>query len=261
MSSLPARGGRHNGAAIKGTPLPGPEIDAGAAGSALRVNPSSLYGGERLLARLIAQQPRLFRMLSRFNYQPADYLHPQRRHEFIDPAVDARIWDEPRARRALSALILASLDLAERPCFEPGHKAWPIALLDGQRLLRLARYVGAVLLGPQARQSMSREEVLAWKEKLTPQAYQFVMNSASLLPQVKSGTDIDSEMPVEMLGYGWIMRCIDDAPPELLLRARLKCPPLGAALPVSTHRATQVVHAVFSTMEPRWISSFATVRP
>lgn len=213
------------------------------------------------LTELLMRQPALFRRLYRFNYLPADYLHPELRDEFVPSVVNPMVWSEPRARSALSTLILQKLGLQQRSCMDATLKAWPVVLLDHTRLLRLARHVGAVLLGPRVRSSVSREAVLAWKERLTPPVYQFVMHSASLLPQVKSGAAIADDTPVEALGYGWIARSISDAPDELLLRAQLKFPKAAVTpLTVGQARAAQVVMAVSSTLEPRWISSFATPR-
>ncbi|MGI4847213.1 MAG: SctK family type III secretion system sorting platform protein [Janthinobacterium lividum] len=213
------------------------------------------------LRALIAHHPDLFRLMYAFNYAPADYLHPARQQQFLPLPLNQRIWETARARRPLSKLILQQIGLAERPCFDPQQRTWPLALLDRMRMLRLARHVGAVLLAPQARRCVSREEVLAWKERLTPSAYQFVMSSASLLPQVKADAAIDENMSVEQLGFAWIASSLDDAPDELLLRVRLKFPPLHTTLPLSRTRAAHVVHAVFSTLESKWISSCAAMRP
>jgi hypothetical protein len=214
----------------------------------------------RIARGLVARQPALFRRLMIFNYQPASYLHPAWRARFAPPGLAPQVWEQPRSQRPLSKLILASLELEQRPCFDAAQRAWPLALLEGARLERLACHVGAVLLAPQARLSVSREAVLAWKERLTPQAYQFVMSSASLLPSVKEAADIDAGVSAQALGLEWIASSLAGAPEPLLARVRLKFPPDQSLTAIPRQRATQVVSAVFSTLEPRWVSSFAMAR-
>ncbi|MDB5839904.1 MAG: hypothetical protein JWQ23_1856 [Herminiimonas sp.] len=212
------------------------------------------------LRDMIATHPRRFGLLYAFNYRPADYLHPSQRARFAGAGVSEAIWEEPRARRTLSEFILQTLALTERPCFDLAEPAWPTILLDEKRLLRLARHIGAVILGQHVRRSVARDDVLTWKERMTPEAYKFVMTTASLLPHVNAGPAIDDSMAVDALGFSWINASIAGAPDELLVRARLKLPPGPLSLDVPRATACQVVNTVFSVLEPRWFSSFATLK-
>ena len=170
------------------------------------------------------------------------------------------VWDAARARNPLSRFILAELGLEEEVCFDLGRPEWPVALLDAQRLLRLARHIGAVLLAPGLRGSLARHQVLAWKAALTPEAYRFALTSASLLrpagPVLLPGTD----HPPEAIGYAWIDASLEQAPPALAKRARLKLPEPLQAPETSSETARQLVNLTHSALEPAWFSSFAALR-
>lgn len=211
------------------------------------------------LAALAPRQPWLFGLLVAFNYHPADYVHRTRRAVAAAPHGDA-LWSTPRARTALSAMLLQALSLQDRPCADTSRRELPQALLEPARLERLARAVGAVVLGPLIRRSIARADVLRWKEELTPDVYAFAMQSAPLLPlQALLPCEPDCK-PVLDVGCEWIAASLHDAPDELRERALLKLPAevnLGAVDPARAHQVVQCVH---STLEPRWCSSFVTRR-
>lgn len=209
------------------------------------------------LASLAPQQPWLFGRLMSFSYRPADYVHRSRRPAGTRPGCDA-LWSQPRARGALSMLLLKALSLQDRPCADPSCPELPQALLDAARLQHLALAVGAVVLAPRIRRGIARADVLRWKEQLTPELYAFAMHSAPLLPlQGLLPGDLPEAAALE-IGEEWLAASFDGAVEEVRERALLKLPAgvkRGAVDPI---RARQVVQRIHSTLEPRWCSLFAT---
>ncbi len=210
--------------------------------------------------RLARERPDVIRRLLAFNFLPADYLHPSRRYVFTDVDISSEVWRQSRARKTLSSLILQQLKLEAKPCLDSGHWEWTVALLDMESMERLARHLGATILGPTIRRSVSRTEVMHWNDTITPAVYKFVMASASLLktPQIDLAP-LEEETP-ESIGYSWILRCLASGPEELVERAQLKLPFDTAAAETSTHIAREFVLSVLSALEPKWCSTFAKLR-
>jgi len=215
---------------------------------------------ESVLAGVLSTDRVSFRRLYAFNYRPADYVHATRRPLFADGQIAEAIWSEERARNHLSTYILREMELEQKPCLDVARWEWKLVLLDGERLTRLARHIGGALLGPYARRSVVREEVLRWRERLTEEVYQFVVTSASLLRVVESTEQMDPTLPVETIGYGWIQACLASAPIELQARAQLKFPVDVSTTSVPPESARQFVISVLSALEPTWCSSFVTTR-
>jgi type III secretion protein K len=214
----------------------------------------------RQMSDLMSRSPGLFAHIYAFNFRPADYVHVSRRGQFADGIIDDAIWDEPRARQALSAYILQELGVEELFCFEDERPEWPMVLLGDADLVNLARYVGAVILGPLVRRSLVRDEVLRWKERLTPTVYQFVMTSANLLRAIPVPENLDTEADVEAIGFGVIEASMHEAPKALRRRAQLKLPVNSISIELDQEPAHYVVKAVLSALEPQWCSSFV-IRP
>jgi hypothetical protein len=210
------------------------------------------------LAHMALQRPAHFGLLYAFNHRPADYLHASRRARFAAGAGD-RLWEEERARAWLSQWILQQLELSQRTCFDMSCRHWSLALLDAERLLRLARGTGAAIAGPRVRRCVSREQVLAWKSRLTPALYEFAMTTATLLPPAPAAPPAAEDAPIEEIGFGWIDAALAGAPDALRLRAVLKLPAHVAAVPIDAAAARQFVHSVHSALEPQWCSTFATL--
>jgi hypothetical protein len=210
------------------------------------------------LAWLAGERPAVFGLLYAFNHCPADYLHPTRRDRFVAGGGEA-LWREARSRSRLSEFILREVDLLDRPWLDVVRPECPVALLDARRLLLLARCVGAASLWPRVRRSVLRDEVLRWKQRLTPAVYGFLMASAALLPGVAAPATDDDDAPVEATGFGWIRAALAAAPDELRLRVELKLPAEVPAVTADAAAAMHLVRSVHCALEPKWYSSFATL--
>jgi hypothetical protein len=212
------------------------------------------------LVRLIGVQPDIVRTICIFNESPADYIDESRRREFFPMPVDEALWDNTRSRRHLSRHILDRLGVAA--CLETQRPEWPMALLDRGRLDRLALHVAAALVGTRVRRSLSRSEVLRWREWLTPEAHEFALTRASLMP-ASAGVDADAgDTPAEQMGLAWIAAASRRWPEAIARRFTLKLP-AGAsqdAAVVDGTFASRLVSSVLSIVESRWCSSFASMK-
>jgi hypothetical protein len=195
-----------------------------------------------------------------FNHCPADYLHPSRRRDFVPEIDDEALWESPRARSHLSRLVLRRLEL--RNCLERDRPEWPLALLPAGRLPRLGRHVAAALAGAQLRNCISRADVLAWREWLSPEAHEFALTSANLLPRVPHAGVQREGTQAQDLGFGWIAAATRDWPDAIGRRMALKLPPTATAghAGVPPELAQRVVRSILSIVEPAWCSSFAKTR-
>jgi hypothetical protein len=212
------------------------------------------------LVRLIGLQPDIVRSICVFNESPADYIDESRRREFFPMPVEKALWDNTRSRRHLSRHILDRLGVPS--CLEAQRPEWPMALLDRTRLDRLALHVAAALVGARVRRSLSRDEVLRWREWLTPEAHEFALRRASLLP-ASAGVDADAnDAPAEHMGLAWIVAASRRWPESIARRFMLKLP-AGASQDAAVIDGTfawRLVSSVLSIVESRWCSSFASMK-
>lgn len=212
------------------------------------------------LVRLIGVQQDLVRAICTFNQNPADYIDESHLKEFFPAPVAGALWGCPRARRHLSRHILDRIGGA--PCLETQRPEWPVVLLDRPRLDRLARHVAAALVGSRVRRCVSRAEVLKWRDWLSPEAQEFALTRAGLLPfSVDAGADPE-RMPAQQLGHAWIISASGRWAKPIARRFTLKLPAAAsrAADAIDGAFASRLVSSVLSIVEPRWCSSFATMR-
>lgn len=209
---------------------------------------------------LLTSSPAIFSQLYAFNYTPASYLHPTRRAQFFDDALPAFVWEQPRVWEKLSAQMLVQLGLSDQPCVDFPHPKWELALLPLSRQQRLAQYMGAIVLGARIRSSLAREQVLSWKEQLGHEAFQFVMNSACLLPSIHIEDEALGTKDVEQIGYDMICASMSDSPQEMRQRALLKMPLQTKSSTISLKLIKQLTQTVLVTVEAEWHSSFAAIK-
>jgi hypothetical protein len=212
------------------------------------------------VARLIGAQPDLVRSICTFNENPADYMADSRREAFFAEPIDPALWLNERSRRHLSRHILDQLNIP--PCLEAHRPEWPVALLEWPRLERLARHVAAALVGARVRHCVSRIEVLKWRDWLSPDAHEFALTRAGLLPiNADAGSGI-AGTSAQALGLAWIVAATRRWPEAIARRFMLKLPAgdIGEAQGVDDALASRLVSSVLSIVESRWCSSFATMR-
>jgi hypothetical protein len=221
---------------------------------------------QTLLRKLVDEHPALLKQILAFNFLPADYLHASQRPRFCGGAdIAPAFWESGYSRRALSSLILQQFNLQEKPCLDMQRWEWALALLGRSALERLARHIGAAILGTKIRLTVSRDEVLRWTDILGADVYRFVMTSAGLLripnvPPVSPISPTDEGVAVEAIGYAWILRSLSEAPMELLDRCKLILPFDTVAVEAPYDAARDFVLAVLSALETTWCSSFAIAK-
>jgi hypothetical protein len=203
---------------------------------------------------------RVMRLMDEFERQPAEYMHPSRRDMFCPmPAMEA-VWDSARARRHLSRNILRTLSLD--PCDRSAEVPWPVALLDTDRLQRIALCVAAAAASAQVRGCLLRDEVLLWREWLSSDAFSFSQETARLLPELPH-VRIDRGVPAPSFGLRLLARAALAWPVAIAGRFLLKMPRDDAehACDVDPTLVSRLAVRVLSIVEPRWCSSLATTSP
>lgn len=209
---------------------------------------------------LLIKSPVIFSQLYAFNYTPASYLHPSRRPQFFNGALPDITWEDPRVWEKLSVLMLQQLELNDQVCMEFPHPKWSLALLPSSRMRRMAQHIGAIVLGARIRSSLAREQVLKWKEQLGHETFQFVMNSARLLPSIRIDDAAFDTNNVEQIGYDLICTSFIEAPTQMRQLVLLKMPVQTQASNMSVRLINQMVQSVLVTLETEWHSSFTTIR-
>ncbi len=209
--------------------------------------------------QLLSNDPAVARAVWRFNFLPAVDLHPSRRAALL-PELPDQVWHSQRAQPRLSVLVLKRSGLRDTSCFDVPLRQWPLALLSVQRLERVARHVGALVLGVRVRASLARDHVLGWKARLGDDAYRFAMTSASLVPQAKLPlSGLVNEGPAEV-GYQLIRAALSDTPGPMCQRVCLKTPIGTDAFAVETVQAGRLVDQVLRIVEAEWVSSLEKIR-
>ena len=201
--------------------------------------------------------PNLFPYFIEFIFNPAAYLHPSRRFELL-PEIPEKIWNIPRVQGRISNLLIQKIQMNVNGIWEVSHCKWALALLPTSRLNRLARHIGAIITASEIRSSLSRENVLEWKQRLGSDAYAFAMNSASLLPRIIISQEISATNYPESIGYSFIYKSIEDFPKDMKERFLLKIPSNCAAALTEINKANLGVQAVFEILEREWYSLFET---
>ncbi|MRD47091.1 hypothetical protein GHT07_07360 [Caenimonas koreensis DSM 17982] len=218
------------------------------------------------LVRLVGAQPEVARAICIFNQNPADYLDSSRRSDFFSKRIGDALWDSPRSRSHLSRLILERIGAS--PCLEVARTEWPVALLERDRIDRLARHVAAALVGARVRRCVSRAEVLKWRDWLSQEAHEFALTRAGLLPVTadvgdpRQGHAGGEEVTALQVGYAWIAAATRVWPDSIRKRFMLKLPAGSSqgADAIDGALASRLVTSVLTNLESRWCSSFATTR-
>jgi YOP proteins translocation protein K (YscK) len=212
------------------------------------------------LIRLQGTFPLLARKLYKFNFCPADYVHPSRRRRFDQGKLHDRVWETSRARAALSLHILRCLDVEDNPCFDPHDPAWPLLLLEPAQISRLQRHLAAVIFNPLIRHSVLHDDVVMWRTRLGVDAYKFALNGFNLLPMTAWEQTEYEVSQVEAVSYGLIEVAMASAAYPVRSRAVLKLPEISAPPNIEVESARRLVNALMSILEPEWRSYFSAIR-
>lgn len=209
------------------------------------------------LKAVLGRWPSFVPVLYAFNYRVAAYVHPARRPSLL-PELPERLWQTGRIQDRLSMQVLERAGINSDPCFDLPHAGWALALLPTARLERLATHIGALVVGANVRSSLSREQVLAWKQKLGSDAYRFAMTSASLLA-IGHLPDMREQDPVN-LGYALIAAEARRMPANMRERFLLKLPPGLPEPALDEDSARRLVQTAVNVIEGEWCSSIAPIR-
>lgn len=211
------------------------------------------------LRNLIKNQRHIASAVIRFNTDLAANLHPDYQSTFV-PELPASLWKQPRLAARISKVVAAKTDLENKLYLDIPNPMWAMILLPPDRLQRLALHIGALVLGIRVRSSLSREHVIAWKNRLGADAYRFALNSASLLPVAQiplPAIAFDSALDI---GASIIGAAIAPEPESLKKRVSFKLPGAVAAMPLEAEKARRLITVVIQILEGEWYSSCAKLR-
>lgn len=212
------------------------------------------------LIRLHATSPLLAQRLYKFNFCPADYVHPSRRSGFDGGKLHGRVWETPRARAALSRHILRCLGIEDKACFDLSHPEWMLLLLEPAQLGRLQRHLAAVIFNRLIRHSVLHDDVVKWRSRLGVDAYKFALNGFNLLPKsVLVQTDHEVAQ-LEAVSYGLIEAAMATAPEPIRSRAILKLPDISVPPESGNDGIRKLVNALMSILEPEWRFYFLAIQ-
>ncbi len=211
------------------------------------------------IKRVLAQSPAAAAAIVQFNCQPSADLHPDNKRRWLPELPDA-IWHEPRLANRLAMLLLQRSGLHGKVYTDIPNSLWPVALLPADRLHRLARHTGALILGIRIRSSLSREHVLSWKKKLGEDAYRFAMNSAALLPSGRVPLTSIASDSADDVGTSAILAAIATSPEAFKARIAMKLPDGIAPMAIEADKAARLLITVTQIVEGEWLSSFAILR-
>ncbi len=209
------------------------------------------------LKAALSRWPQFAPALYEFNFRAAAYVHPVRRSSLL-PELPECLWQSSRLQDRLSIQVLERAGIRSDPCFELPEAGWVLALLSTMRLERLAKHIGALVVGTSVRSSLSREQVLGWKQKLGGDAYRFAMTSASLLA-IGHLPDLREQDPVN-LGYALIAGEANLMPANMRERFLLKLPLQLPQPALDEDSARRLVQTAVNVIEGEWCSSIAPIR-
>ncbi len=200
--------------------------------------------------------PDFFKDILIFNFYPASYIHDSRKSEFINFENSDYLWSNRRSIEYLSSRILAKLNLTNKYIFKFPDKYWAVALLSKNKLERLASHIGAIVIGSKIRESISREQVIYWKDLLGTDLYRFVLTSGKLIKSIEKFENGVPLTSVQNIGYSLILKSLANAGEELTLRVKLKMPSEIPDFSDSTINPYSILHKVLNILESEWLSLF-----
>ncbi len=205
----------------------------------------------------------LLRQVTRFNLCLATPLSALRwAHELAlaEPGLAGLpdVWQRRSLRPALSAVLAHPLQTDA--CFDPDRPEWPLVLLSDTDRITVCQMLAAALMHRSVRRTLSREEVLRWRDWLTPPAWRFAMEGAALLPAIPPEPVVDpTQITAETLGMAWLWLASAHWDPGIAERWRLRhgTAELPQGMAVSAEMAHRTALTVLFAVQPQWHSRFA----
>jgi hypothetical protein len=209
--------------------------------------------------RLMHQSPDMAAALVRFNTDFCSNLHPNRKDMFL-PQLPPQFWKKPRLVERISKIVEMQAGLEDKLYLESPNQLWAVILLPPDRLQRVALHLGALVLGIRIRSSLSREHVMAWKQRLGEEAYRFAMNNASLLPSTQIPLSAIASDSASEIGTSIIGAALATEPEPLKKRVSLKLTSEVEPMSIEPERARRMISLVMQIVEGEWHLSCVKLR-
>jgi hypothetical protein len=185
---------------------------------------------------LVAGRPDLYRAVYDWNLYPHRWIPADRLGAGIPAAVVAALEASPEGRARLGAHFRRVHGL-EETLWDLAAPRRRLALLGTAALERLARFAGAVRLGPRLARVIAKEERRALTAQIGEDAYSFALRRGPLLPgpgALPLETPLDGPLSEVLRRCGWqsVWECVALEPEPLRRRFLLKAPAAAQGLPV-----------------------------
>jgi hypothetical protein len=202
---------------------------------------------------LVAGKPDLYRAVYDWNLHPHRWIRAERLGAGLPPALVAALEASVEGRARLGTHFRRVHGL-EETLWDLAAPRRRLALLGASALDRLARFAGAVRLGPRLARVIAKEERRTLTAQIGEDAYSFALRRGPLLPgadPLPVEASLERPLPEVLHRTGWqtLADCLALEPEALRRRFLLKTPSgiEPAPLPVSEQdrdRAWELVAAL-----------------
>lgn len=199
--------------------------------------------------------------LLRFSMLPSTFMHPARQ------VAAGTSLNLPALHRHRSAELIKLHDLD--PVLELDDPALPLALLPDDHFNRMALLLGAALNAPHIRRTIARDDVAQLRSQIGEEGLGMARGSSATalagMPVVPDWEAARARLLCILCGTAVFGQVFDGAAPPVSVRANLRIDPQADGMRVALSaagltppRALEVARDLLATLEPEWLSSFAT---
>ena len=127
-------------------------------------------------------------------------VHPSQRSKLIAWPIPDAVW-ESEAAQSILARYCELEELLPPEQFSTNRAAAILLALSWSQLEKIILYIGIAFAGEEIRRAVMRAEILALRENLTDEAYQFALEQALLISEghVQTGCDLTDACYPEIL--------------------------------------------------------------
>lgn len=189
-----------------------------------------MQGDAALVKSLIDERLQLFELISEFNFDVAEYIHPSHLEGIIDRDLLDLISKDRNAFKHITKILLRHFDLEDNICFNFEDPRRRLALINEVTLQKLYFYVGAALLHERITHIISKDELGKLKESLGKNVYFFAIKRAPFLiagkPELECFKSPSQDVFVDLIRSAeeCISRCFSGEPDSITRRFSLKFP-------------------------------------
>jgi len=164
-----------------------------------------------------------------FNYYPNRYIHPSWVERLENGKIIGKLLRNARSEDNLAEYLLERFELKEKLWFEFDTPLRQLLLQPRDDILRIVLHAGAVLNGAHVRHAIHRQDVLRLRQGFGDRLFEFALNEAPLMFNVKAlpkiaGPRPGSDLRAHLVASGlWCLgRALEGEPAAIVERLYLK---------------------------------------